>query len=230
MTSSAQLALDGTHPMYETEQGIENRRWQGCARGLTDDKRRWNQWQLVTESPMAAALSSCIGESFCWGGAKEVGEAAEDVARARREPAAQPRRGGAGSRQGSAGAGGAGSCRGSTGAGSAGRRRAGTGASSAGRSRGGAGAGGAGSRRSGTGAGGAEPRRDCSWPVRHGEEQREKLETDSSSHDLSGAGGQKEKNPTEGGGTGEEQKNRTGWGRRSVRSGRELVGSGAEYY
>ena len=92
------------------------------------------------------------------------------------------------------------------------------------------GAGGAGSRRGGTGAGGAEPRRDCSWPVRHGEEQREKLETDSSSHDLSGAGGQKEKNPTEGGGTGEEQKNRTGWGRRSVRSGRELVGSGAQYY
>ena len=92
------------------------------------------------------------------------------------------------------------------------------------------GAGGAGSRRGGTGAGGAEPRRDCSWPVRHGEEQREKLETDSSSHDLSGAGGGKEKKPTEGGGTGEEQKNRTGWGRRSVRSGRELVGSGAEYY
>ena len=99
MTSSAQLALDGTHPMYETEQGIENRRWQGCARGLTDDKRRWNQWQLVTESPMAAALSSRIGESFCWGGAKEVGEAAEDAARAHREPAAQPRRGGAGHRR-----------------------------------------------------------------------------------------------------------------------------------
>ena len=136
MTSSTQLALDGTHPMYETEQGIENRRWQGCARGLTDDKRRWNQWQLVTESPMAAALSSRIGESFCWGGAKEVGEAAEDAAQARREPAAQPRRGGAGSRQGSAGAGGAGSRRGSTGAGGAGRRWAGTGASSAGRSRG----------------------------------------------------------------------------------------------
>ena len=136
MTSSAQLALDGTHPMYETEQGIENRRWQGCARGLTDDKRRWNQWQLVTESPMAAALSSRIGESFCWGGAKEVGEAAEDAARARREPAAQPRRGGAGSRQGSAGAGDAGSRRGSTGACGTGRRRAGTGASSAGRSRG----------------------------------------------------------------------------------------------
>ena len=186
MTSSAQLALDGTHPMYETEQGIENRRWQGCARGLTDDKRRWNQWQLVTESPMAAALSSRIGESFCWGGAKEVGEATEDAARARREPAAQPRRGGAGSR------------RGSTGAGGAGRRRAGTGASSAGQSRGGAGAGGTGSRRGGTGAGGAEPRRDCSWPVRHGEEQREKLETDSSSHDLSGAGGGKEKK-TDGG-------------------------------
>ena len=89
MTSSAQLALDGTHPMYETEQGIENRRWQGCARRLTDDKCQWNQWQLVTESPMAAALYSCIGESFCWGGAKEVGEAAEDAARARREPAAQ---------------------------------------------------------------------------------------------------------------------------------------------
>ena len=57
---------------------------------------------------------------------------------------------------------------------------------------------GAGSRRGGTGAGGAEPRRDCSWPVRHGEEQREKLETDSSSHDLSGAGGGKEKK-TDGG-------------------------------
>ena len=196
MTSSAQLALDGTHPMYETEQGIENRRWQGCARGLTDDKRQWNQWQLVTESPMAAALSSRIGESFCWGGAKEVGEAAEDAAQARREPAVQPRRGGAGSRRGSAG--GASSRRGSTGAGGAGRRRAGTGASSAGRSRGGAGAEGAGSRRFGTGAGGAEPRRDCSWPVRHGEEQREKLETDSSSHDLSGAGGGKEKK-TDGG-------------------------------
>ena len=41
---------------------------------------------------------------------------------------------------------------------------------------------------------------------------------------------EKKKKPTEGGGTGEEQKNRTGWGRRSVRSGRELVGSGAEYY
>ena len=194
MTSSAQLALDGTHPMYETEQGIENRRWQGCARGLTDDKRRWNQWQLVTESPMAAALSSCIGESFCWGGAKEVGEAAEDAVRARREPAAQGVVGPA-------------------------REPAAQG-----------GAGGAGSHRGGTGAGGAEPHRDCSWPVRHGEEQREKLETDSSSHDLSGAGGGKEKKPTEGGGTGEEQKNRTGWGRRSVRSGRELVGSGAEYY
>ena len=198
MTSSAQLALDGTHPMYEMEQGIENRRWQGCARGLTDDKRRWNQWQVVTESPMAAALSSRIGESFWWGGAKEVGEAAEDAVRARREPAAQPRRGGTGSRQGSAGAGGAGSRRGSTRAGGAGRRRAGTGASSAGRSLGGAGAGGAGSRRGGTGAGDAEPRWDCSWPVRHGEEQREKLETDSSSHDLSGAGGGKEKK-TDGG-------------------------------
>jgi len=41
---------------------------------------------------------------------------------------------------------------------------------------------------------------------------------------------EKKKKLTEGGGTGEEQKNRTGWGRRSVRSGRELVGSGAEYY
>jgi len=208
MTSSAQVVLDGTSASYvRNGASIGNRRWQGCARGLTNDKRRWNQRQLVTESPMAAAPSR-IGDwrELLLGRCQEVVEAAETATRARREPAVQPRRGGAGSRRGSAG--GAGSRRGSTGAGGEWRRRVGTGASSIGRYRGGAGAGGAGSRRCGTGAGGARSRRDCSWPVRHGEEQREKLETDSSSHDPSGTGGGKK--TTEGGHRRRAYKNRTG--------------------
>ena len=198
MTSSAQLALDGTHPMYETEQGIENRRWQGCARGLTDDKRRWNQWQLVTESPMAAALSSRIGESFCWGGAKrssklqrpprELAGAAQDVAGSAQEPAAQgvagaTREPGAQDRAGAA------------------REQAALGLA------------GIAAGRCGTGRSSGR-----NWKLIRPPTIYQALAEE------------KKKKPTEGGGTGEEQKNRTGWGRRSVRSGRELVGSGAQYY